>query len=85
MKVAFTKPFKRDYKGLPENIQEQTDKQIMHLPDNPKHPSLHIKKMEGHESVWEARVTKGYRMTFQIDGDTYLLRRVGTHSILKRP
>jgi addiction module RelE/StbE family toxin len=85
VKVTFTKPFKRDYKGLPENIQEQIDKQIMHLLDNPKHPSLHIKKMEGHESIWEARVTKGYRMTFQIDGDTYLLRRVGTHSILKRP
>jgi addiction module RelE/StbE family toxin len=85
MKITFTKPFKRDYKGFPENIQEQIDKQIMHLLDNPKHPSLHIKKMEGHESIWEARVTKGYRITFQIDGDTYLLRRVGTHLILKRP
>ena len=85
MKVTFTKPFKRDYKGLPENIREQIDKQIMHLLDNPKQPSLHIKKMEGRESIWEARITKGYRMTFQIQSDTYLLRRVGTHAILKRP
>jgi addiction module RelE/StbE family toxin len=85
VKVSFTKPFKRDYKGLPQNIQDQTDKQIIHLMENPKHPSLNIKKMEGHKSIWEARITKGYRMTFQIDGDTCLLRRVGTHSILKRP
>lgn len=85
MKVAFTKPFKRDYNELPEHIQEQIDKQITQLLENPKHPSLQIKKMEGRESIWEARITKGYRMTFQIDGDTYLLRRVGTHAILKRP
>jgi len=85
MKLAFTKPFMKDYKGLPKNIQEQIDDQITRLLDNPKHPSLQIKKMEGHQSIWEARITGGYRMTFQIDGDTYLLRRTGTHNILKRP
>ncbi|MCG2722743.1 MAG: type II toxin-antitoxin system RelE/ParE family toxin [Thermodesulfovibrionales bacterium] len=85
MKVSFTKPFKRDYKKLPGNIQELIDKQITYLLENPKHPSLQIKKMEGHPFIWEARITKGYRMTLQIDGDTCLLRRVGTHSILKTP
>jgi mRNA interferase RelE/StbE len=85
VRVSFTKPFHRDYKGLPENMQKQIDKQIVQLIENPKHPSLHIKKMEGRLSVWEARITKGYRMTFQVDGDVFVLRRVGTHSILKRP
>jgi addiction module RelE/StbE family toxin len=85
VKVAFTKPFKRDYKGLSENIQELIEKQIILLLDNPKHPSFRLKKKEGHISIFEAKVTKGYRMTFQIVDDTYLLRRVGTHSILKRP
>ena len=85
MKLAFTKPFKQDYKKLSGNIQELIDKQIAHLLENPKLPSLQIKKMEGRQSIWEARITKGYRMTFQIVGDTYLLRRAGTHSILKKP
>jgi len=84
MKVAFTKPFKKDYQGLPENIQKQINEQIMRLLDNPKHPSLRIKKMEGRQSIWEARITGGYRMTFQIIGDTYLLRRAGTHDILRK-
>ena len=84
MKVTFIKPFKRDYKGLPENLQELIDKQIINLLSNPKHPSLRLKKMEGHKFIYETRITKGYRMTFQIVNDTYLLRRVGTHSILKR-
>ena len=70
---------------MPESMQKQIDEQIMRLLDSPKHPSLRIKKMEGHQTIWEARITGGYRMTFQINGDTYLLRRVGTHSILKKP
>ena len=85
MKIAFTRPFKRDYQGLPENIQKQVDEQIIRLMDNPKHPSLRLKKMEGHETMWEVRITAGYRMTFQINGDTCFIRRVGTHDILKRP
>ena len=85
MKVAFTKPFKKDYQGFPAHIQQKIDEQIVRLLDNPKHPSLRMKKMEGCPSVWEARITGGYRLTFQIDGDIYLLRRVGTHDILKRP
>ena len=85
MKVAFTKLFRKDYQGLPENIQRQIDEQITRLLDNPKYPSLQIKKMAGHQSIWEARITGGYRMTFQINGDAYLLRRVGSHDTLKRP
>lgn len=85
MKVFFTKPFKKDYQGLPENIQQHLDEQITRLLDNPKHPSLRTKKMEGHQSIWETRITGAYRMTFQINGDTYLLRRAGSHDILKKP
>ncbi|MFH2065348.1 MAG: type II toxin-antitoxin system RelE/ParE family toxin [Pseudomonadota bacterium] len=85
MRIAFTKPFKKDYQGLPGHIQQKIDEQIERLLDNPKHPSLRMKKMEGRPSIWEARITGGYRLTLQINGDIYLLRRVGTHDILKRP
>lgn len=84
MRVSFTKPFKRDYHDLPESIQKQIDEQIIRLLENPKHPSLRIRKMEGHQTIWEARITARYRITFQINGDTYLLRRAGTHAIFKR-
>lgn len=85
MKVAFTRPFKKDYHKLPWNIQKQIDEQITRLLENPKHPSLRLKKMEGHQTIWEARLTGGYRMTFQLNGDTCLLRRAGTHDILRKP
>ena len=85
MKHLITKPFARDYIKLPERIQTAMDKQIKLLLSNPKHPSLNIKKMKRFKDIWEARVTGSYRFAFHIEKDTYILRRVGTHDILKNP
>jgi len=41
--------------------------------------------MKGFSEIWEARVTKNYRFTLQIQGDFYILRKIGTHDMLKRP
>jgi len=41
--------------------------------------------MVGHRDLWDGRITKDYRFTFQIIGDTYILRRIGKHDILKTP
>ena len=62
-----------------------TDKQLELLLSNLQHPSLNIKKMQDPREIWEGRVTESYRFTFQIQGDDYILRRVGTHDILKNP
>ncbi len=84
MNVVRLKPFKKDYKSLPSEIRKKADKQLKLLFSNLRHPSLRAKKMVGKEDVWEIRITSGYRMTFMIQGDTYILRRIGTHNILKR-
>jgi mRNA-degrading endonuclease RelE of RelBE toxin-antitoxin system len=85
MKLLFTKTFIRDYRKLPQQIQKTTDKQLGLLLSDPKHPSLNIKKMQDPRNIWEGRVTESYRFTFQMAGDTYILRKVGTHDILKKP
>lgn len=85
MKVVFEPRFLRDYASLPSAIQRQTDRQIKRLLENPRYPSMRIKKMEGQEHIWEARVTKNYRFTFQVKEDTLVLRRIGTHDILRTP
>ncbi len=85
MKIQTTRPFVRDYSALPESIKKQAEKQFSLLLENPRHPSLRIKKIKGHPYIWEGRITKNYRFTFQIVGETYLLRRVGTHDTLKTP
>ena len=85
MRIQTTRPFDEDYSGLPESIKERADKQFVILIENPHHPSLRLKKIKGHPNIWEGRVTKSYRFTFQISGEIYLLRRIGTHDLLKTP
>lgn len=85
MKLLFTKTFVRDYRKLPQDIQELTDKQLGLLLSNPKHPSLNVKKMKDPREIWEARITMSYRLTFQVAENTYILRKVGTHDVLRNP
>ncbi len=85
MKLQFTRNFIKAYRHLPQPIQEATDKQLGLLLSNPAHPSLNRKKMQGAPGIWEARVTKGYRFTFQVEDDVYILRNIGTHDVLDKP
>ncbi len=85
MKLSFTKYFIREYRKLPKPMRKATDKQLELLLTNPKHPSLNIKKMNDPRNIWEGRITESYRFTFLIIKDTYIIRKVGTHDILKKP
>jgi mRNA-degrading endonuclease RelE of RelBE toxin-antitoxin system len=85
MKFKRTDKFKKQYKKLPQQIQRSAKKQLGLLFSNPDHPSLNIKKMRDPREIWEGRITRSYRFTFQIVEETYLLRTIGTHDILNNP
>ncbi|MBI2121804.1 MAG: hypothetical protein HYT98_01645 [Candidatus Sungbacteria bacterium] len=85
MEIQLTKSFERDYRDLPVSIQKRLDKQLAYLLENSRRFSLGIKKMEGHSSVWEGRISRQWRFTFQISGNRYIMRRAGTHAILRTP
>ena len=85
MRFQSTRPFDRDYSRLPGSVKDQVDKQLGLLLTNPQHPSLSFKRVRGTAGIWEARVNRAYRMTLEITGEIYLLRRVGTHDILNQP
>jgi mRNA-degrading endonuclease YafQ of YafQ-DinJ toxin-antitoxin module len=85
MKILTTKPFDRDFEELPTRIKTLALKKFTILLQNPHHPSLRVKKMEDPREIWEGSITESYRFTFQIEGDVYFLRRIGTHDILKTP
>lgn len=75
---------KKDYKSLPNEIQEQVDKALRLFAGNPRHPSLQVKKLKGARNIWEGRISLAYRFTFNWQSDVVTLRRVGTHDILKK-
>jgi len=90
MRFRPTEQFVEDYERLPERLQRRADRALGFLLQNLRYPSLRAKKMEGQRDlqghdIWEARVTQAYRFTFAIDGDTYILYRVGPHANEGRP
>jgi len=85
MKLVVTHSFIRDYQALPEHLQKAVDGKLALLISNPRHPSLRLKKMQDPRDIWEGRITKGYRFTFQWQGDACILRRLGPHDMLKTP
>jgi len=85
MKLFFTHSFIRDYQALPEHLQKTVDQKLKLFLGDPRHLSLNIKKMQDPRGIWEGRITKGYRFTWQMEGDTCILRRLGTHDVLRTP
>ncbi len=46
------------YGVLPQEIQDSADKNFSLLKADPRHPSLHLKRIEG---LWSVRVSRRYR------------------------
>ena len=85
MKIEASKKFLKLYARLPAHIQSQARKTIEFLQQNPAHPSLEHKKMAGYENIYEIRVNINYRITYQKTGESAILRKIGTHDLLRTP
>ena len=83
MNIRWTPLFQRDFKKLPKDVQSRAEKAIRLLKENPRYPSLRSRKMAKVENIWEASVTLSHRITYEISGQTLILRRIGAHDILK--
>jgi mRNA-degrading endonuclease YafQ of YafQ-DinJ toxin-antitoxin module len=83
MNIRWTPIFQRDFEKLPKDVQSRAEKAIRLLKENPRYPSLRSKKMESVETIWEASVTMSHRITYEISGQTLILRRIGPHDNLK--
>ena len=70
MKLDYTPHFLRNYRKAPSEIRRAFDKQGLRLLENLNHPSLHAKKYDEGQDLWQARVS---RFWFKIAGDTYRL------------
>ena len=86
-KIRFTRRFLKSFVRLPAAVQEKVKKQIALLAEDPHHPSLQTKSIQGAPGIYEARVDIDYRMTYERDvNDTLNLRVVGKHdAALKNP
>ena len=77
--------FKKSYKKLDEKIKEQFKQKFNLFRENPRHPSLRVKKVKKYRNIFEATITQSYRWTFQFIKGGVKLRVIGTHNILRNP
>ncbi|MBI3839774.1 MAG: hypothetical protein HY288_17770 [Planctomycetia bacterium] len=77
MKHFATSHFWTCYERLPDEIRQLADKNFKLLKSNPRHPSLHFKKIGDYRS---ARVGLSYRaLATEVEGDL-LWFWIGTHA-----
>ena len=86
MKIQYTELFRKKVEILPVDIKKALRIKLELMVENPRHPSLRTKKIQGQEGIFEASVTMGIRMTWQYTDDGILLRNIGEHdTTLKNP
>ncbi|MBI4055888.1 MAG: type II toxin-antitoxin system RelE/ParE family toxin [Elusimicrobia bacterium] len=79
MIIRWTHKAKEDYQSLPEAIQEKADKAFRLCQRNPRHPSLHVEKIDHKRDIWSARIDLNYRFTFQWVHGGIFVRRIASH------
>ena len=77
MKHRATPRFWAHYRRLPEEIQRLADRCHELLCKDPRHPSLHFKKVG---ELWSARVGLHYRAVAVEDGEDLSWVWIGTHA-----
>jgi mRNA interferase RelE/StbE len=79
MQTRETSRFARSYGEAPPAIQRAFDKQVRLLVSNLRHPSLRAKKYDPGRGIWQARVTRGWRFYFLIEGEACILLDIIPH------
>jgi hypothetical protein len=73
--------FWRLYNKFPHHIQQLADKSFDLLKENPRHPSLHFKKVG---QLWSVRVGAHYRALATEEGDDFIWFWIGNHDEYNR-
>ncbi|HEX7713090.1 MAG TPA: type II toxin-antitoxin system mRNA interferase toxin, RelE/StbE family [Bacillota bacterium] len=82
---TFTRRFQKHFKSLTEQEKKQLRNKLKLLVENPMHPSLRTKRIQGVEDLFECSVNTDIRIIWYYEGDTMIiLVDVGHHDILKQ-
>ncbi|MBN8510064.1 MAG: hypothetical protein J0L57_15810 [Burkholderiales bacterium] len=77
MKHHATADFWSCYRALPEAVRQLADKNFALLNADPRHPSLHFKRIG---PLWSARVGLHHRALAMADADDAVWFWIGTHA-----
>ena len=84
-KLIPDKKFIKNYAKLTAAEQKQTDAKLIRLAENPLHPSLRTKRIQGTKSLYESSVNMDIRLIWHYEGKHIILMLdIGHHNILNQ-
>lgn len=82
---TFTSRFQKHFKTLTAHEKNQLMKKLELLSQNPTHPSLRTKRIQGTDKLYECSVNMDIRIIWYYEGNMMIiLVDVGHHDILKQ-
>lgn len=82
---TFTPRFQKHFKRLTVQEKKQLKSKLELLAENPFHPSLRVKRIQGTTGLFECSVNMDIRIIWYSEGDKMIfLLDVGHHDILKQ-
>ena len=84
-KLVPDKKFIRNYAKLTAVEQKQLDAKLIRLAENPFHPSLRTKRIQGTASLYESSVNMDIRLIWHYENKHIILMLdIGHHNILNK-
>jgi hypothetical protein len=72
--------FRRAFERLTPPVKARARMAYHLFAENPDHPSLRFKKLQGSDRIWSVRITGQYRAVGVRSGDTIEWIWIGTHN-----
>ena len=79
MKVSLTERAIATLADAQPAVQKAFIKQTNFLARNLQHPSLHAKKYDEFQDLWQARINDDWRFYFTIGSDSYIITNIRPH------
>ncbi|NOY30342.1 MAG: hypothetical protein GXP28_09240 [Planctomycetes bacterium] len=83
-----TRNFREALATLPTNIRKKAALAYQRFRDNPKHPSLHYKKVHSTKPIYSVRISNKHRTVGIVENETIVWFWIGIHAdyeeLLKR-
>ena len=85
LQITFTDRFQKHYKDLSAAEKKQFKSKLAIFAENPLHPSLRVKRIQGTSDLFEFSVNMDIRVIWFYEGDSLVaLVDIGHHDILRK-
>jgi hypothetical protein len=79
--ISLARPsFWQAYARLDPRVKTAARRAYQLFAENPDHPSLRFKKLQGYANVWSVRINEHYRAVGEREGDTIEWAWIGSHN-----